>query len=118
GAAFHVPHGLSNAMLLPAVTAFSIPSASVRYAQCARAMGVATQSDSDEVANQKLINELKALNADLQVPTPADFGIDKEAFLEQAFTMAEQALASGSPANNPKVPTIDEMVSLYHSVYA
>ncbi|HAX28568.1 MAG TPA: alcohol dehydrogenase, partial [Alteromonas macleodii] len=55
-----VPHGLSNAMLLPAVTAFSIPSASVRYAQCARAMGVATQSDSDEVANQKLINELKA----------------------------------------------------------
>ena len=98
GAAFHVPHGLSNAMLLPAVTAFSIPSASVRYAQCARAMGVATQSDSDEVANQKLINELKALNTDLQVPTPADFGIDKETFFASTSAMAEQALASGSPA--------------------
>ena len=53
GAAFHVPHGLSNAMLLPAVTAFSIPSAPVRYAQCARAMGIATQGDSDDMANQK-----------------------------------------------------------------
>jgi len=108
---------LSNAMLLPAVTAFSIPSASVRYAQCARAMGVATQSDSDEVANQKLINELKALNADLQVPTPADFGIDKEAFFAATSTMAEQALASGSPGNNPRVPTIEEMVAIYVSLW-
>jgi len=104
-------------MLLPAVTAFSIPSASVRYAQCARAMGVATQSDSDEVANQKLINELKALNADLQVPTPADFGIDKEAFFASTSTMAEQALASGSPGNNPRVPTIEEMVAIYVSLW-
>ena len=117
GAAFHVPHGLSNAMLLPAVTAFSIPSAPVRYAQCARAMGIATQGDSDDMANQKLINELKMLNADLQVPTPADFGIDKEAFFALASTMAEQALASGSPSNNPRVPTIEEMVAIYVSLW-
>lgn len=117
GAAFHVPHGLSNAMLLPAVTAFSTPSAPVRYAQCARAMGIATQGDSDDMANQKLINELKMLNADLQVPTPADFGIDKEAFFALASTMAEQALASGSPGNNPRVPTIEEMVAIYVSLW-
>ncbi len=117
GAAFHVPHGLSNAMLLPAVTAFSIPSAPVRYAQCARAMGIATQGDSDDMANQKLINELKMLNADLQVPTPANFGIDKEAFFALASTMAEQALASGSPGNNPRVPTIEEMVAIYVSLW-
>ncbi|WP_333969802.1 iron-containing alcohol dehydrogenase [Alteromonas mediterranea] len=117
GAAFHVPHGLSNAMLLPAVTAFSIPSAPVRYAQCARAMGIATQGDSDDMANQKLINELKMLNADLQVPTPADFGIDKKAFFALASTMAEQALASGSPGNNPRVPTIEEMVAIYVSLW-
>ena len=39
GAFYHVPHGLSNAMLLPSVTEFSIPSAVDRYADCARAMG-------------------------------------------------------------------------------
>ncbi|MFD0938447.1 iron-containing alcohol dehydrogenase, partial [Methylobacterium trifolii] len=41
GAHFHVAHGLSNAMLLPAITAFSAPAATGRYAACARAMGVA-----------------------------------------------------------------------------
>ena len=41
GAFFHVPHGLSNAMLLPEITAFSAPAALDRYADCARAMGVA-----------------------------------------------------------------------------
>ena len=117
GAAFHVPHGLSNAMLLPSVTAFSIPSAKVRYAQCARAMGIATQSDSDELANEKLLNELRALNLDLQVPTPADFGIDKATFMAMTTTMAEQALASGSPGNNPRIPAIDEMVELYGALW-
>ena len=49
GAFFHVPHGLSNAMLLPAVTAFSADAAAERYADCARAMGVAgaTRLDAD-----------------------------------------------------------------------
>ena len=54
GVFFHVPHGLSNAMLLPSVTAFSIPSAPERYADCARAIGVASAADSTEHANQKL----------------------------------------------------------------
>ena len=117
GAAFHVPHGLSNAMLLPAVTAFSLPSAATRYAMCARAMGVASQADADDVANEKLLQELNALNADLQVPTPADFGIDKADFFAIVDNMAEQAIASGSPGNNPRVPTADEIVSIYTSLW-
>ena len=39
GAFFHVPHGLSNAMLLPEITAFSAPAALDRYADCARRWG-------------------------------------------------------------------------------
>lgn len=117
GAAFHVPHGLSNAMLLPAVTEFSIPAAVERYADCARAIGVADGEDSTEVANRKLLTELRALNDQLQVPTPAGFGIDREAFFALMPTMAEQALQSGSPGNNPRVPSIDQMIEIYRSLW-
>ncbi|MHB0806406.1 iron-containing alcohol dehydrogenase [Stutzerimonas nitrititolerans] len=117
GAFFHVPHGLSNAMLLPAVTAFSIPAAPERYADCARAMGVASEGDSVETANDKLLSELRALNKELQVPSPAQFGIARERFFELRETMAKQALASGSPGNNPRVPSEAEIIDLYETVW-
>ncbi len=117
GAFFHVPHGLSNAMLLPAVTRFSLEAAPDRYANCARAMGLADANVSDEHACQRLQDELIALNRDLKVPSPSEFGIEREAFFSVRHTMAEQALASGSPANNPRVPTLEEMVSLYEQLW-
>jgi alcohol dehydrogenase len=118
GAFFHVPHGLSNAMLLPSVTAFSISAASARYADCARAMGIATEQDNNDEANQKLLVELNALNDELAVPTPFEFGIERDDFFEVCQTMAEQALASGSPANNPIEPSIDEIIEIYQKLWA
>mgnify|MGYP000125926040 FL=1 len=117
GAAYHVPHGLSNAMLLPAVTEFSIPAAPERYADCARAIGVANESDNTEVANNKLMAELYALNKELQVPSPEEFGIEREHFFNNMQTMAEQALASGSPANNPRAPKAEEIIELYKKLW-
>lgn len=117
GAAFHVPHGLSNAMLLPSVTRYSIPAAPERYADCARVMGVARETDNTDQANRKLLEELEALNQELEVPTPAGFGIDREAFFGLMPTMAEQALQSGSPGNNPRVPDADEIIAIYRSLW-
>ena len=117
GAAYHVPHGLSNAMLLPAVTEFSIPAAAERYADCARAIGVANEIDNTEVANNKLMDELYALNKELQVPSPEEFGIEREHFFNNMQTMAEQALASGSPANNPRAPNAEEIIELYKKLW-
>ena len=117
GAFFHVPHGLSNAMLLPGVTAYSIPAAAQRYADCARAMGIAAEGDSVEHANASLLRELRALNDELQVPTPAHYGIDRQRFFEALPVMARQALASGSPGNNPLVPTEDEIMDIYRSLW-
>lgn len=117
GAFFHVPHGLSNAMLLPMITEFSIQAAPERYADCAKAMGVAHIDDSHEVANQKLVQALAEINKDLKVPTLAEFGVDRKYFDEVVQTMAEQAIASGSPSNNPITPTIAEMISLYKQLW-
>ncbi|WP_342234479.1 iron-containing alcohol dehydrogenase [Inquilinus sp. OTU3971] len=117
GAHFHVPHGLSNAMLLPVITTYSMPAAVGRYADCARAMGLADGGDGDEAAAERLVGELARLNADLAVPTPRTYGIDERRWNELIPLMAEQALASGSPANNPVVPTADEVVSLYRRTW-
>jgi alcohol dehydrogenase class IV len=118
GAAFHVPHGLSNAMLLPAVTAFSLPAALPRYATAARQVGLADAADDDAAAGAKLVAGLRALNRDLAVPTPKEFGIGHNAWFDRLELMATQALASGSPANNPRVPDHAEIVALYQAVWA
>ncbi|WP_037222943.1 iron-containing alcohol dehydrogenase [Rhodococcus sp. R1101] len=117
GAHFHVAHGLSNAMLFPAVTEFSVDAAESRYADCARALGAASADASDATAAADLLVALKELCRDVEVPTPKSYGIDRRTWDERVPVMAEQALASGSPNNNPRIPTADEIRELYARIY-
>lgn len=117
GAHFHVAHGLSNAMLLPEITAFSVDHAPERYATCARVMEMAEDSDSDAVACGKLVEALRRLNDDLQVPSPSEQGLDEAKYFATLDVMAAQALASGSPQNNPRVPSAEEIVGLYRAIW-
>jgi alcohol dehydrogenase class IV len=118
GAVFHVPHGLSNAVLLPAVTRFSLHGAPERYATVARTMGLATLADSAAAAGEKLIAGLAALNARLAVPRLGGCrGVTRERFDALKAKMAEDALASGSPGNNPVVPTAEQIVALYDEAF-
>ncbi|MDA5633648.1 MULTISPECIES: iron-containing alcohol dehydrogenase [Rhizobium/Agrobacterium group] len=117
GAFFHVPHGMSNAMVLPLVTQFSLNSALPHYAAAARALGCASAADSDQIAGTKLVEAFIGLNRRLKVPTPQEFGIDRSRYLELLPEMVRQGLASGTPANNPRVPTIAEMTRLYELAY-
>ncbi|MCL2428853.1 MAG: iron-containing alcohol dehydrogenase [Alphaproteobacteria bacterium] len=118
GAHFHVPHGLSNAMLLPAITRFSVAGAEPRYAEAARRIGLAGPEDSEQVAAGKLVTGLAQLNTELGVPTPSAYGIAETAWNGKLDLMAEQALASGSPANNPRVPSAADIVGLYREVWS
>jgi len=117
GAHFHVPHGLSNAMLLPIVTEFSLPGAPSRYATCSRAMGFASEADDDDAAGAQLLAGLRSLCAELTVPSPCSYGIAEAEYSGLLELMADQALASGSPNNNPVVPTKEQCVDLYKRVY-
>jgi alcohol dehydrogenase class IV len=117
GAHFHVPHGLSNAMLLPAITRFSVGAAEARYAEAARRIGFADERDADGAAASKLVAGLQTLNKELSVPSPADYGISEATWNGKMELMAEQALASGSPGNNPRVPDKGEIIGLYREVW-
>jgi len=118
GAVFHVPHGLSNAVLLPAVTRFSLRGAVERYATIARVMQLASAADSDEAAGENLVAGLIGLNARLEIPRlGACRGVDLTRFNDLKGRMAVDALASGSPQNNPVIPTPEQVVALYDEAY-
>ena len=113
GSNFKVPHGLSNAMLLPTITEFSIDHAKSRYADCSRAGNFALPTDDDDTACEKLIKGLYKMNNDFDVPSMKTFGIDEKNFEGELENMATDAEVSGAPNLNPRVPTIKEMVDLY-----
>ncbi|GAA3213862.1 iron-containing alcohol dehydrogenase [Microbacterium terregens] len=117
GAHFHIAHGMSNAMLFPAVTRFSVPAAPSRYADCARAWGCASDTDDDLLAAERFVDELVSLSRDLAVPTPEAFGIANDAWESKIPVMVEQALASGSPSNNPRIPSADDVAAVYREIY-
>ena len=117
GAHFHVSHGLSNAMLMPAITQWSAPDALPRYAQCARAMGLADDAEADQSAVGALVEALHRINADLAVPSPRAYGIERERWEALIPLMAQQALGSGSPANNPRLADAAEIEALYRQVW-
>ncbi|HEX6699074.1 MAG TPA: iron-containing alcohol dehydrogenase [Solirubrobacteraceae bacterium] len=117
GAHFHLAHGLSNALLLPTVTRFSVVGAPERYAHVAREMRLATDEDSDRVACDRLVDELEALNADLRIPSLSAAGVERDHFERVVQDMAQAALDSGSPGFNPEPASKEQIVELYHQAY-
>ena len=113
GSNFKVPHGLSNAMLLPTITEFSIDYAKSRYADCSRAGNFALPDDDDDIACEKLIKGLYKMNKDFDVPSMKKFGINEKNFEGKLKNMATDAEVSGAPNLNPRVPSVNEMVDLY-----
>lgn len=118
GALFHVPHGISNAMLLPAVTRFSLPGAEHRYATIARTLRWVEAASSDRSAAEGLVLGLEDLNRRLRIPRLRDYpGLEEQRFFGVAEKMANDALASGSPQNNPVVPSAAQIVELYRAAW-
>ena len=117
GALFHVPHGVSNAMLLPAVLEFTKNSALERLAVIGRLLRPDLKELTTEGCADVTIHEVKKLCRDLNIPNIKTFGLDEKKFNLAVSKMATDALASGSPGNNPRVPSYDEIIELYHTCY-
>ena len=116
GAIFHVPHGLSNAMLLEKCMSFAVDGAYDKFAELGRAVGVADSNLSDEDSAKAFVKALGNLCRICEVPSLSEYGIDKKTFMEVADKMASDALASGSPANTIKDVTKDDILRIYSSL--
>lgn len=119
GALFQIPHGLSNAMLLHVVLQFNkekitpimekIGMMVAKYHPTYRPSDRKKTKTYEELAYTYIDELLRKLS----IPTLKTFGIAEEILQENLHKMATEALASGSPQNNPIVPTIEQIKQLY-----
>ena len=117
GALFHVAHGLSNAMLLKECLTFALEGAYDRFAELGRAVGVASDADSDKEASEKFLAAVEAIVKELETPTLAEFGIDKEEFFKVIDKMAFDAMDSGSPQNTMREVTEEDVKQIYRNLW-
>lgn len=117
GALFHVPHGMSNAMLLKECLSFAVSGAYEKFANLGRKTGVASDSDSDETAAEKFIDSLQNICDVCEIPTLEQYGIDRDEYYSKISKMATDAVASGSPANTVKEVTVDDCIEIYKKLY-
>lgn len=117
GALFHVPHGMSNAMLLKECLSFAESGAYERFANLGRETKVAVESDTDEEAADKFIDSLQKICDICEIPTLEQYGIDKEEYYRQIDKMSQDAVASGSPGNTVKEVTAKDCKRIYMNLY-
>ncbi len=117
GAYFHAPHGLSNAVLLAPVVEFSISGNPERYADIARAMGEKVGGLGVMEGASKASNAVRELVRDMKIPAFATLGVTREKLKAVVGKMADDAIASGSPGNNPRKATKEEIVELYWKTF-
>lgn len=114
GGRYRVPHGLSNAMLLPAVMAYNRVGNETRFAAMAQAMGLPVAGLSEAQAADALVQALARLNADLGITTRLrDLGVaeaDLDALVDGAAKVTRLL------NNNPRPLDRDAMRKLYAAV--
>ena len=117
GAYFHVPHGISNAMLLDKCLSYVVDGGISRFAGLVGAVGLETAGDSERVLADKFIKALGDICRLCKVPTLGEYGIDKEKFFAVMDKMAQDALDSGNPANTLKELTKEDILTVYRSLW-
>lgn len=133
GAAFadygaHIIHGAANAMYLPKVIAFNAKdeTAANRYAYIADFMGLGGDSTEEKV--KLLIDYLRKMNDDLNIPHciknygadsyPTEQGfVPEDVFLERLPEIAKNAIGDACTGSNPRQPSQEEMEKLLKCCY-
>ncbi len=131
GAAFHIPHGFANALLISQVIRYNasdcpakqcafpqyrFPNAKAAYASFAENLGLKGKTDDEKVDN--LIKAIEELKKEIGVPASIkEWGISKEDFTEAMKTLPTLAFDDQCTGSNPRYPLIEEIEKLYWLAY-
>jgi alcohol dehydrogenase class IV len=114
GSSFHLPHGLSNALLLPYVMEFNYPAAPGRYAAVAMALGCTREKD-DETTAQRGVERIRTLIGECNIPMRlSEVGIPRNAIPDMA---AAAMKITRLLKNNPRPVTLEDAMSIYSAAY-
>ncbi len=115
GGHYHIPHGLSNSLVLPSVLEFNAPEAAALYAQLAHLVAGKPVTGSDEARTAALVAALRELIDDVQLPATLRAAKVREADLEM---LAEDAmLQQRLLVNNPREVAYDDALAIYRDAY-
>jgi alcohol dehydrogenase len=115
GGVYRIPHGVANALLLPAVMAYNVFHCVEKLAWVAAGMGEKVEGLSAKEAAILAVESVKRLAQDIEVPQRlSDLGIPQTAIPG----MAEEALKVARPLeNNPRPVSLEEAVRIYQGVF-
>lgn len=117
GAMFHVPHGISNAMLIKECLSYALDGCYERFADIARLIGAADEDSSDVDAAKAFLHALDEICNACEIPTLEEYGIKKDEFFAVIDKMSDDAIASGSPANTIKSVNKEDVVKIYKKLW-
>jgi len=131
GAAFHLPHGVANALLINEVIKFNAtdnpkkmgtfsqykyPKATERYGEIASFVGLDGKNDAEKTKNlTAAIDELKSKIGIKK--SIKEYGISEEDFTAKLDEMVEQAFDDQCTGANPRYPLMEEMRQMYLNAY-
>ena len=131
GAAFNLPHGIANALLLNQVIKFNAtdcpekqaafpqyryPNAKERYGQIANELRLGGTTDDERVA--RLLEAITQLKKEVNIPLSIkDAGVAEEEFNAKLDTLVEQAFDDQCTGANPVYPLMKEIRQIYIDAY-
>lgn len=117
GAIFHVPHGISNAMLIKECLSYVLDGDYKRFGDIGRTIKAVGSGVGDKEAAEAFLGELDKLCKVCEIPTLKEYGINKEEFDAAAEKMAQDAINSGSPSNTIKEISKRDLLSIYRKLW-
>ena len=127
GAFHHLPHGISNALLITEVMRFNVspapkkmatfsqyayPKAMERYCECARYVGV--EGSTEEELFEGLIKKIDELRKRIEIRENVRmYGVKEQDFMESLDAMTKQAFDDQCTGANPRYPLMSEIREIY-----
>lgn len=129
GAQFHIPHGRANAILLPHIIEYNsnigkYSRSRKEYAPCvqkycnmARILGVNNLNEITTI--HALISYMRFMCTEMNIPLSISEigGITETEYKSRISAMADAALRDGTTATNPRTPTKEDIMNIYHKLW-